>query len=58
KCRYRQPDQDCTINELADGRVEVSFVEPQRAMTPGQSVVFYLDDLCLGGGIINVAFNK
>lgn len=58
KCRYRQPDQECTINELADGRVEVSFVEPQRAVTPGQSVVFYVDEVCLGGGIINVAFNK
>ncbi|RNF52931.1 tRNA 2-thiouridine(34) synthase MnmA [Marinomonas hwangdonensis] len=58
KCRYRQADQDCTITELADGRVEVAFVEPQRAITPGQSVVFYLDDVCLGGGIINLAFNK
>ncbi|MGJ8646248.1 MAG: tRNA 2-thiouridine(34) synthase MnmA [Marinomonas colpomeniae] len=58
KCRYRQPDQDCTIYELEDGRVEVSFVEPQRAITPGQSVVFYVDDVCLGGGIINIAFNK
>ncbi len=58
KCRYRQADQDCTINALADGRFEVSFVEPQRAITPGQSVVFYLDNLCLGGGIINHAFNK
>ena len=58
KCRYRQPDQVCTISELEDGRVEVSFEKPQRAITPGQSVVFYLNDLCLGGGIINVAFNK
>ena len=58
KCRYRQADQECTINALADGRYEVSFVEPQRAVTPGQSVVFYIDNLCLGGGIINHAFNK
>lgn len=58
KCRYRQPDQECTISELADGRVEVSFKEPQRAITPGQSVVFYIGEHCLGGGIINVAFNK
>ncbi|CUB02562.1 tRNA 2-thiouridine(34) synthase MnmA [Marinomonas fungiae] len=58
KCRYRQPDQECTISELADGRVEVSFKEPQRAITPGQSVVFYIGEHCLGGGIINAAFNK
>ncbi len=58
KCRYRQPDQDCIINELVDGQVEIAFKEPQRAITPGQSVVFYVDDHCLGGGIINVAFNK
>ncbi|MBM6549574.1 tRNA 2-thiouridine(34) synthase MnmA [Marinomonas ostreistagni] len=58
KCRYRQPDQECTLTELADGRVEVSFKEPQRAITPGQSAVFYLGEHCLGGGIINVAFNK
>ncbi|MFT2110171.1 tRNA 2-thiouridine(34) synthase MnmA [Marinomonas sp. 2405UD68-3] len=58
KCRYRQTDQDCTIDVLTDGRYEVSFTMPQRAITPGQSVVFYLDNLCLGGGIINHAFNK
>ncbi|RDL43043.1 tRNA 2-thiouridine(34) synthase MnmA [Marinomonas piezotolerans] len=58
KCRYRQPDQACTLTELADGRVEVSFKEPQRAITPGQSVVFYVGEHCLGGGIINIAFNK
>ncbi|WP_438467067.1 tRNA 2-thiouridine(34) synthase MnmA [Marinomonas sp. PE14-40] len=58
KCRYRQADQDCTISANADGSIEVSFVEAQRAITPGQSVVFYLDEECLGGGIINRAFNK
>ena len=58
KCRYRQADQDCTISANPDGSIEVSFVEAQRAITPGQSVVFYLDEECLGGGIINRAFNK
>ena len=58
KCRYRQADQDCTISANTDGSIEVSFVEAQRAITPGQSVVFYLDEECLGGGIINRAFNK
>lgn len=58
KCRYRQADQDCTISANSDGSIEVSFVEAQRAITPGQSVVFYLNEECLGGGIINRAFNK
>lgn len=58
KCRYRQADQECTIHALQDDLIEVEFVEPQRAITPGQSVVFYLDEVCLGGGIINKAFDK
>lgn len=52
KIRYRQDDQECTITKLDDDRVEVSFAEPQRAVTPGQSVVFYDGNLCLGGAII------
>jgi len=58
KCRYRQADQECTVYQQDDGSIEVAFVQPQRAVTPGQSVVFYLDEVCLGGGIINKAFNK
>jgi tRNA-uridine 2-sulfurtransferase len=53
KTRYRQPDQPCCI-EVADGNaVEVTFADPQRAVTPGQSVVFYAGNRCLGGGIID-----
>ncbi len=52
KTRYRQPDQACTLTALEGGRISVAFDEPQRAVTPGQSVVFYQDEECLGGGII------
>ncbi|PKM34285.1 MAG: tRNA 2-thiouridine(34) synthase MnmA [Gammaproteobacteria bacterium HGW-Gammaproteobacteria-10] len=53
KTRYRQPDQDCIVEPLDDGsRVRVRFDQPQRAITPGQSVVFYDGEVCLGGGII------
>lgn len=52
KTRYRQPDQDCVIHQDADGNIQVEFDDAQRAVTPGQSVVFYQDDVCLGGGII------
>lgn len=53
KTRYRQPDQICEIVALDDDRLEVKFRRPQRAVTPGQSVVFYDGDTCLGGGIID-----
>ena len=49
--RYRQPLQSCTINRM-DGQIEVRFEQPQRAVAPGQSVVFYAGNECLGGGVI------
>lgn len=52
KTRYRQPDQPCVIDKDEDGRIHVTFEDKQRAVTPGQSVVFYQEDNCLGGGII------
>jgi tRNA-specific 2-thiouridylase len=52
KVRYRQEDQDCFI-EILDKTLKVKFKEKQRAVTPGQSVVIYKDDVCLGGGEIN-----
>ena len=51
KVRYRQPDQACTISSSGNG-YRVDFDLPQRAVTPGQSVVFYQGELCLGGGVI------
>ncbi len=52
KTRYRQADQACTITRLDTDSCEVDFKQPQRAVTPGQSVVFYDGEICLGGGII------
>ncbi|NQY51379.1 MAG: tRNA 2-thiouridine(34) synthase MnmA [Piscirickettsiaceae bacterium] len=52
KTRYRQTDQKCIITSINDNRIHVKFEDPQRAVTPGQSVVFYHDDTCLGGGVI------
>jgi tRNA-uridine 2-sulfurtransferase len=52
KIRYRQPDQACTIERYENGRLYVSFDAPQRAITPRQSIVFYKDDICLGGALI------
>jgi tRNA-specific 2-thiouridylase len=51
KTRYRQPEQACTL-ALEGNQAQVVFDQPQRALTPGQSVVFYREDECLGGGII------
>jgi tRNA-specific 2-thiouridylase len=53
KIRYRQADQACTLTCLSDGTLSVAFVEPQRAITPGQSIVFYEGDVCLGGAVID-----
>ncbi len=52
KIRYRQEEQPASVTVLADGRVHLSFDEPQRAITPGQAVVLYDGDTVLGGGVI------
>ncbi|MFA5678206.1 MAG: tRNA 2-thiouridine(34) synthase MnmA [Pseudomonas sp.] len=54
KVRYRQPDQDCVIEPTSDGWL-IRFDQPQRAVTPGQSVVLYQGEVCLGGGVIERA---
>lgn len=52
KTRYRQQDIPCTIEPIDENNIKVIFDEPQVAVTPGQSAVFYSQDVCLGGGII------
>jgi len=55
KTRYRQNDQDCKLTPLTQGNFQVEFLTHQRAITPGQAIVFYQQDLCLGGGLIKTA---
>lgn len=52
KVRYRQPDQPCVIEKIEDGQVFVRFLEPQRAVTSRQAIVFYDGAICLGGATI------
>lgn len=52
KIRYNAKEASALIRPLNDDRVQVLFDEPQRAITPGQSVVFYDGDIVVGGGII------
>ncbi|MEQ1590795.1 MAG: tRNA 2-thiouridine(34) synthase MnmA [Thiobacillaceae bacterium] len=53
KTRYRQNDAPCHVQTLNDDTLTLEFESPQWAVTPGQSVVLYDGDICLGGGIIN-----
>lgn len=53
RIRYRQALQACQLEHVTNGSLRVVFGQPQRAIAPGQSVVFYLQEQCLGGGIIS-----
>ncbi len=55
KTRYRQTDIACQLEKIGEDRYKVWFDSPQKAVTPGQSAVFYLNEVCLGGGIIDEA---
>ncbi len=52
KTRYRQQDAACLVESLSADRLQLRFDAPQWAVTPGQSVVVYDGDVCLGGGVI------
>ena len=52
KTRYRQADSPCTLSRVVDSEIKVDFPAPQWAVTPGQSVVLYDGEVCLGGGVI------
>ena len=55
KIRYRQQDEACNITEIDDCSAVIEFETPQRAITPGQALVFYQNEICLGGGTIETA---
>jgi tRNA-uridine 2-sulfurtransferase len=58
KFRYRQEDHKVTVQLMDDNKVKVIFDEPIRAVTPGQAVVFYNGDECLGGGTIDEVYKN
>ena len=58
KIRYRQADQQCSIESTSADRHIIHFEQPQRAITPGQSIVFYQDEVCLGGGVIETMYDS
>ncbi len=58
KTRYRQPDSPCEIDMIKDDYVEIFFGQKQWAITPGQSVVVYESNVCLGGAVIEKAIDK
>ena len=57
KIRYRTQDAPCRIETTAEQSVSVVFEKPQFAIAPGQSIVFYEHDICLGGAVIDSRWN-
>ena len=58
RIRHRQPLQACTLVAVEQDRCEVVFDQAQRAVAPGQSIVFYHQGECLGGAVITEALNQ
>ncbi|HEY5738317.1 MAG TPA: tRNA 2-thiouridine(34) synthase MnmA [Gammaproteobacteria bacterium] len=58
KIRYRQRDSACRLQSLDGNTAVIEFAAPQRAITPGQALVFYDGEQCLGGGVIDTAYNS
>lgn len=58
KIRYRQTEQPCHIIQHTESKIIVQFAQAQKAVTPGQSIVFYQDQICLGGGVIEQRANE
>src|SRR5699024_12003031 len=58
KFRYRQGDVPVTVNKIGEDKLEVIFDEPARAVTPGQAVVLYDGDICLGGATIDTETDR
>jgi tRNA-uridine 2-sulfurtransferase len=58
KFRYRQKDQNVTVHLKENNCCTIIFDDPQKAITPGQAVVLYQDEVCLGGGIIDKVIKK
>ena len=56
KFRYRQPDNPVVIEFIDETTLQVEFLKPVKAVTPGQAAVFYLGDVCLGGGTIDKVY--
>lgn len=56
KTRYRQKDTEATVKTITKNKLEVVFKEPIRAVTPGQSIVFYKGSVCLGGATIETVY--
>lgn len=58
KFRYRQKDQGVVLKFIGSDRIELIFDQPYKAVTPGQAAVFYSDNRCLGGGIIDEIYYR
>ena len=58
KFRYRQKDQGCTLEFIDETTVKLTYDQAYKAVTPGQAAVFYIGDICAGGGIIDQIFYK